>query len=160
MIVNRFIQFFKKLILTENSPSKLAFAFCLGVFIAFSPFIFFHTIMTLLAAWYFELNFAIMYAASHLFNNPWTMIPIYAADYYVGRIVCSCIGVDVSSWSNPAWIDWINSQLTYYVGLPKISLWIFIIGGNLLGLLISLMVYPLAIRLFTRIIGRRSLPVA
>lgn len=150
----RFINFFKKIILTNRSPEKLAIAFCVGVFIAFSPFFGLHTIMTIFAAWYFELNFAVIYAASHIFNNPWTIVPVYVSDYVVGMKIFALFGADPYAWANPGWADWLNSKLTYYVGLPEISLWAFIVGGNVLGLVVSILLYPFVIRIFRRMLAR------
>jgi uncharacterized protein (DUF2062 family) len=151
--LERIINFFKKIVLTERSPKKLAIAFCVGVFIAFSPFFGFHTIMTIFAAWYFHLNFAVIYSAAHIFNNPWTMVPLYMSDYIVGLKIFALLGLDPHAWANPCWANWLNGKLTYYIGLPKLSLWAFVIGGNVLGLAVSLALYPFIIRIFRRILA-------
>ena len=45
-------------------------------------------------------------------------------------------------WSNPSWMEFINVPLRTYTGVEGISFWSFMIGGNLLGLLFSVMLYP------------------
>lgn len=136
-----------------DSPHSLACTIALGVYVAFSPFIGFHTIMVFVFAWVFGLNLPIMFATSNLVNNPWTMVPVYASGYACGDwMLHSLLRLD-TMYLNPAWMVYFNSMLNHYVGLSHISLWAFMIGGNLLGILAGLMVYPVA-KLF---LGRLSI---
>jgi uncharacterized protein len=76
---------FRRLIVLNETPERIALAFALGVFIAFSPLIGFHTVLGLLASFIFGLNrFAILLGL--LINNPYTLIPIYAAGTWVGGL--------------------------------------------------------------------------
>jgi len=143
MIIARVTRFLKSLLLKEPSSHKLALSFSMGVYIAFSPFIGFHTIMVFIFAWLFRLNWAVVFAGSCLVNNPWTMIPIYTLDYVFGVwLFQGWLQCDLAA-TNPSWMCWINGQLVHYLGLPNVSLWAFIIGGNLLGILVSVMLYPM-----------------
>ena len=135
---NKVCSFIKK----ERCPRRLAFSVSLAVFIAFSPFVGFHTAMVFLFSWLFALNAAILLAISMLINNPWTMVPIYAADHVVGDGIFYLFGID-SMGLNPDWVCKLNSWIAYYTGLEGISLWAFLIGGNLLSLLLAVTVYPI-----------------
>ena len=141
-----------RLIINERSPSKLALAFCVGVFVAFSPFIGLHTLMMLGIAWWARLNFAMIYAASHLINNPLTMGPLYWIDHTIGKKICYFLFGYIPM--NPLWMNWVNAKIAYYTGLPGVSLWAFVIGGNLLGLIVSLSLYPIMVWLFNRILNQ------
>ena len=140
-----------RLIVADRSPTKLALAFCMGIYVAFSPFIGLHTLIMLACAWFCHLNFAMMYFASHLVNNPLTIAPLYWFDHLVGKKVCLMVFGFVPT--NPLWMNWLNAKINAYTGLTGISLWAFMIGGNLLGLLASVMLYPFMVWFFNRILS-------
>lgn len=143
MIISRINNFLKSMLAKEQSPEKLALALCVGTYIAFTPFIGMHTALTFFIAWLFRLNFAVMWIGSHLINNPWTMVAVYSAGYYVGELVLrGFLGFDLIAL-NPSWMSYYNQMLTYYIGLPQISLWAFLIGGNILGCFLGLLLYPM-----------------
>lgn len=145
----------KELVLTESSSTKLAYSFCVGVYIAFSPFIFFHTAMSIGLSWLLGLNFPATFLANCCINNPWTMIPIYSSDYFFGEFILhNLLGITTADL-NPAWMAWINEPLARYCGLNGVSFWSFMLGGNLLGLLIGGMLYPIMKRVFYRIATAR-----
>jgi len=124
----------------ERSPRKLAFSCALGVFIAFSPFVGLHTAMVFMFSWFFALNTALLFAVSMLINNPWTMVPIYATNHVVGDQVFYLCGID-GMQLNPGWVATINHWIMQHTGISGISFWAFMIGGHLLGLLLSFVVY-------------------
>ena len=78
----------------EKCPKKLIFSSCVGVYVAFSPFIFFHTVMILLFGWLFALNIPVMFAVSWFINNPYTMVPVYALDCLFGDWLFAFLGID------------------------------------------------------------------
>ena len=150
MIIKRIKEFFYKLALKEKSPRVLAVSVCVGVFISFSPFIFFHTIMIIASAWLFSLNLAAVMSASLFVNNPWTMVPVYSADYVFGEwFLRKIIGLNPLSL-NPSWMLPLNNLIFKYTGISGISFWSFMIGGNLLGLIISVILYPVVKSIFKR----------
>lgn len=135
---------FKKLAVGNWTARQLALSFCVGVYIAFSPFPGLHTWMTLTAAWLFSLNVAVVFAASCLINNPWTMIPIYGADFLFGQaLLCSWFDSSAASVCSldPAWMAVVNNFLHTYVGIQQVSLWGFLLGGNILGIVAALALY-------------------
>lgn len=154
-MVKRAVNFGKKLLLSERTPSKLAFACSVGIFIAFWPFIGIHWLLTIVLAWAFRINIAVVYAAAHVVNNPFTMIPIYLAGYATGIFITNGIfGVDLLAY-NPSWMEWLNLKLSC-LGIPNLSLWAFLIGGHVLGLVLALIAYYPLLHFFRRIITRHS----
>lgn len=139
----------------ERSVKKLAFSFCLGIYIAFSPFVGFHTIMVFVLAWLLSLNTAVLFASTYLINNPWTMVPIYTSDYVVGSWFLSWFYQDAITY-NPEWMNWINVQLAHYIGIQHISLWAFLIGGNLLGITLGFMFYPVMKKVFEQLLRKKG----
>lgn len=148
-MIAKTIPFIKKLLLEERTPTKLAHASCFGLFIAFSPFIGFHWLMTIVFAWAFRLNIAVVYAVAHL-NNPLTMIPIYLADYKIGDAISQRLGINLFAY-NPSWMNWLNMKLAC-LQIPNLSLWTFIIGGNVLSIVLGIISYPFFIRFYKRIL--------
>lgn len=74
---------FHSLLKLDDPPHKLAFAFSLGVFIAFSPWLGLHIISCIFFAWIFRVNKFVVLTAS-LVNNPWTIVPLYAFCIWAG----------------------------------------------------------------------------
>jgi len=134
----------KPLIKKERSHHKLAFSFAVGSYIAFSPFIGFHTVMTLLLAHVLRLNLMTTFAGSLLINNPWTMVPIYSIGYFFGVWFCSYLpGTDIFVTH-----EW----LVKYIGISGISVRSFLIGGNLLGIIVAVILYPIMRHLFIKVL--------
>lgn len=148
-VINLFKVFFESLVLKEKSPKVLALSFCVGVYIAFCPFVFLHTVMVIAFSWFFSLNFAVTLASSVFVNNPWTMIPIYSIDYIFGDLVFNLFGINSLSF-NPSWMDTFNNFAFTYTGVSGISFWSFMLGGNLLGVIISVILYPVAKSVFEK----------
>jgi uncharacterized protein (DUF2062 family) len=150
-MIKQVIDYAKKSLLAERTPQKLAYASSVGIFIAFSPFLGIHWLMTIILAWALSLNVAVIYAAAHVVNNPLTMVPVYLADYSFGEwLTKGLFGVDLVAY-NPSWMQWLNIKLSC-LGIPNLSLWAFIIGGNILGLLVAVAAYPFLLRFYKRII--------
>ncbi len=132
---------FKGAITSGSSPHELALAFAVGIYVAFFPLPATHTIIIFLIYWLTGLNFPILFITASI-NNPWTAIPFYSVDYFFGYWVVH----DLLCW-NPAW----SISLEKLFGSGKICLWSFIIGGNLLGVFLAMVCYPLMYRIFNKI---------
>jgi len=74
---------FKSLLHMGESPDRLAMAFALGLFIAFSPLIGGHTLMAAGMIWAFRMNPVAVFAGTFV-NNPWTFVPSYALCLWLG----------------------------------------------------------------------------
>ena len=88
---------------TDDTPPRAALAFAIGVFIAWTPALGFHTLLALAIAFLFGLNRVAVLAGTFV-NNPWTIVPIYSMSAYLGSLLT---GADVSpprlegkSWSD------------------------------------------------------------
>jgi uncharacterized protein (DUF2062 family) len=135
---------FKNALLSGCTPQRLSRSCCLGLYIAFSPFPGVHTIIMLTCNYFFNLHFPTLLIATSI-NNPWTMVPFYTFDYAFGYwFVHSLIG-----WQ-PSWVF----SLSKIFGTGKICIWSFLIGGNILGILVAFMSYPLFTRLFSHLASR------
>lgn len=130
----------------ESDSTKLALSSCLGIYIAFSPFIGLHTAMGFFFAWLFGLNIVILLTVSMTINNPWTMVPVYGAGYWFGDWLLSHITIN-HHLLNPQWVSICNQWLCQYISFQGFSFWAFMIGGNVIGVAFALLCYPLAKRL-------------
>jgi len=139
-----------KLFMLEASPERLVFSLCVGMYIAISPFIFLHTGMIFLCAWLFDVNFPLTFAVVHTVNNPWTMLPIYSAAHAVGSLVLAYCGFAGCLQGNPQMVENLICYVRPYCHVDFFSFWAFMIGGNLLALFISGMLYPIIMRIIVR----------
>lgn len=150
-------QFLQKLVSLEKSPRKLALSFCMGNYIAFSPFLFFHTAMIFIFSWLFRLNTAVTFATAYFINNPLSMTAVYTADYMVGHwLFYSILGVNPRLY-NPHWIQYLNEICEKKIGIMLPCFWSFMIGGNVLAIVTSIILYPFMKIIFTRMMRLSSI---
>lgn len=119
----------------QESPRRTAFAFALGVFIAFSPAYGLHTAMVALCTWLFGLNFLALLTGA-LINNPWTIIPILGATYWTGALCLGRTDTPTFDWHDLSF-NGIYDQVLPYAG-P------FVLGAFILSILGALVSYPAA----------------
>ncbi len=121
------------LVKLDDPPHKLALAFALGVFIAFSPTIGLHMITCLVVGWMFRLNKLVIITASFI-NNPWTIVPLYA--------FCTWFGIKITGGDNPvpniAWNE-LSLSTMYYVIKPYLKP--FVVGTLVLGTVAAILLY-------------------
>ena len=75
--------YLQRLLALDDTPERIATAFSIGVFLAFSPLLGLHTILGLAIAFIFRLNRAAVLIGVFV-SNPWTIVPIYTAGAYLG----------------------------------------------------------------------------
>jgi len=122
----------------------------MGTFIAFNPLLGMHTVITLFFSWLFRLNLAVTFAISNLINNPFTMIPIYATDNVFGDWFLNVMfSIDAKAY-NPSYLNWLN-QIISSSHLPGVSLFGFFVGGHLLGICFSVILYPILLVFFKKL---------
>jgi uncharacterized protein len=135
----------------EDSPSRVALAFALGVFIAFSPLLGIHTGLAIAIASAFRLNKTAILVGAWT-NNPWTIAPMYSAGTLLG---CFVLGVSPTSLGE---IDWSLSGRAFYAslgsGLRPLVL-PFVVGNLALGAAAGLVSF-LALRWILARRGRRA----
>jgi uncharacterized protein len=121
----------------EDTPHRIALAFGLGIWIAFSPLLGLHTLMALGIAFSFRLSRAAILIGCYV-NNPWTLAPLFLAGTLVG---CRLLGV---STEGLATVDWDQHGLAFYTDLLahlRPYLWPYIVGNTILGVLFGTLSY-------------------
>jgi uncharacterized protein len=117
------------LLQVEDTPTRVAAAFAIGVFIAFFPILGIHTGMALVIALALRLNKVAILAGAWT-NNPWTLAPMYTAGTLLG---CAVLGVSPASLGA---VDWSLSGRAFHAsllaGLRPLIL-PFVLGNLLLG---------------------------
>jgi uncharacterized protein (TIGR03546 family) len=124
----------KSIFQLNDSPNKLALAFGLGVFIAFSPTIGLHTISCFVFAWMFRLNKVVVLFTATLVNNPWTMVPLFGFCLWFGMVITG------SEMMIPQ-IAWNELTATSAYHSLKPYLWSFIAGTLILGVVAAILSY-------------------
>ncbi len=123
----------RSILALDDPPKKLALAFALGVFIAFTPTIGLHTLSCLFLAWIFRVSKLVTLTGTFI-NNPWTIVPLYGFCLWFGiRITGSHAAVPSVAWKE---IGFSNAYL-----ILKPFLWPFIAGTLAAGVVASLVSY-------------------
>jgi len=117
----------------KDSPNRLASAFALGVFIAFSPTIGLHTISCLFFAWMFRLSKLVVLTGAFI-NNPWTIVPLYGFCLWLG------IKITGSDIATPH-IAWNDLTITNAYLILKPYLWPFTAGTIVVGAVAAIISY-------------------
>lgn len=112
----------------DDTPERLALAFAIGVFVAFTPIVGLHTISVIFLAWVFRLNKIVSVIGSNI-SNPYTLIPLYAASIWCGSVLLGQkMGLD---------LDWGNLSLNTFLIQVKPLLIPLVIGSIVLGIISS-----------------------
>lgn len=117
----------------NDPPHKLALAFALGVFVAFTPTIGLHLITCLFLAWVFRVSRFVVITASFI-NNPWTIVPLYGFCLWLGIRIT---GTDIQS---PP-IAWNELGPTNFYLVLRPYLWPFVVGTLTVGIVAGLLSY-------------------
>src|SRR5579859_2329524 len=150
-MIERIKSFFYKLILKERSPDKLARSFCSALYISFSPWIGLQYPLVFALSWLFALNTAVVFATTSVLSNPLTYIPLCTLDYCVGYwLLHSMLGLDVTAM-NPVLMERFNTYLQHTLGMGNVSVWAFVVGGNVIGITLALVFYPIALFAFKKL---------
>ena len=115
----------------DDSPTRVAAAFGLGLFISFFPLLGTHTAIALGLAFTLRLNRVALLAGAWV-TNPWTIGPMFTFGTLVG---CALLGVSPGTLAE---VDWSLSGRDFYTSLMsgfRPLLWPFVLGNRLLGVL-------------------------
>jgi len=148
--VSRLRALFRTVLHLEDTPSRVALAFGIGVFIAFFPILGIHTAIALLVAYSFRLSRIALLAGCWI-NNPWTIAPMLTGGTLVG---CALLGMPSAGLSA---IGWDLHGQAFYSSLWKgLRPYVvpFVVGNLLMGTLCGALAY-LALRL---VLERRRQP--
>lgn len=141
----------------EESPDRVAAAIALGVGIGFSPFMGVHFVLAIGLAFLFKLN-KVDAALGQFVGNPWTLPPVFAAGYTLGRVL---LGYDRTEVPNLPWDRLLHRDFWHAFTGPTLRprLASFLVGTLVLATLIALATY-LVVRAALRIYHRRHPRVA
>jgi uncharacterized protein (DUF2062 family) len=125
----------------EEPPDRVAAAIALGVGIGFSPFMGAHLVLAIGLAFLFRLN-RVDAALGQFVGNPWTLPPVFAAGYALGRIL---LGYDRTEVPNLPWDRLLHRDFWHAFGGPTLRprLASFLVGTLVLATLIGLAAYLL-----------------
>jgi uncharacterized protein (DUF2062 family) len=138
----------KKLLHVEDTPERTALAFSVGIFFGFSPFLGFHTLCGIAAAFLFGLN-RVAVLLGVWTNAPWWVVPYYVAATAAGmwmtgfRIEREALmeifrqGMEKGLLDADFW-GCLTAQWGFFLS--------FMIGSLVLSVLLSVAVYPLSLK--------------
>jgi hypothetical protein len=141
----------------EEPPERVAAAIALGIGVGFSPFIGIHFLMAIGLAFLFRLN-RIDALLGQFAGNPWTLPPVYAVGYAIGRKLLRYDRIKVPDlpWDRLLHRDFWHS-FTGPTLRPRLAS--FIVGETVLAVLIGLTAY-VAVRVGLRLYHRRHPRIA
>lgn len=141
----------------EESPERVAAAIALGVGIGFSPFIGAHFWIALGLAFLLRLN-KIDTILGQFFGNPWTLPPVFALGYRLGRVL---LGYDRTEVPNLPWDRLLHRDFWHAFSGPTLAprLNSFLLGTMVLAITIGFVTYFVA-RAILRLYHRRHPRVA
>jgi uncharacterized protein len=144
MVRSRANYYLRRLLALDDTPERIALAFAVGVFLAFSPLLGLHTVLGVAVSLLFGLN-RVAVLLGVFVNNPWTLVPIYAAATYVGGAV---VGYpEAPSLPHFGWRQlssaayWVQLMRQWRVLVPTV------LGSSILAVLLALLSYPIALYL-------------
>ncbi len=147
MVRRKTIQLLGRLLAADDTPERIAFAFAVGVFLAFSPLLGLHTFLGLSLAFMFGLN-RVAVLIGVFVNNPWTLVPIYGAAAYVGGLM---IGFPATaSLPDFGWHQLWHSAFWLQLAGQWRVLKPLMLGSFVLSTCAATLSYPLALYLISR----------
>ncbi|MEP7337667.1 MAG: DUF2062 domain-containing protein [Acidobacteriota bacterium] len=130
---------FRSLLNLDDPPERTALAFAIGTFIAFSPVLGLHTILAVVIAVVWRLNKVALFAGVYV-TNPWTLAPIIAASWAIGKWFVASPPIELPDFTFGALmtaIFWEQITAQWRQLLP------FAVGATILSIVCSLVSYPL-----------------
>ncbi len=127
----------------DDPPERTALAFAVGVFIGFSPLLGLHTILATIVAVLWRLNKLAIFTAIYI-NNPWTLAPIIAASWAIGRLIIDTPAVELPQLKLGTMVTlefWRSIAAQWHQLLP------FTIGATILSVTGAVVSYPLMLYL-------------
>jgi uncharacterized protein len=135
----------------DDTPERTAAAFALGVFFGFSPFLGFHTVLGIVAAFVLNLNRVAVLLGVYA-NLPWIIAPYYAFATMAGaRITGHKLPPNLRSQLGAMF------ELTVFgsefwqrlITFLKPLLWPYAVGSVFGALVLAALAYPLALAFVT-----------
>lgn len=155
MLRKRIHSLVKRLLLQERSPHRLALTCSLGAFIAISPLMGGHTLMTFVFSWLLRLSVPAVFAVSFSINNPWTMIPIYSFNHLFGKWLFGVLNVDHTAWE-PMWLESCYLFIKQHTGISGLSVSALLVGGHILAVSAAFIAYIPMKKIFQRMCSKKQ----
>ncbi len=138
----------RKLLKIEDTPERTALAYSMGVFLGFSPFLGFHTLLGVAIAFLFRMNRAAVLLGVWS-NTPWWIVPYYVAATGLGLWMTG-LRIDRGVFGR-------TLQLAKDQGIIGSDFWghlmsqgglvlSFMIGSSVLAVGLALLAYPFSLR--------------
>lgn len=124
---------------TDDTPRRAALAFALGVFIAWTPLLGFHTLIALGLAFALGLNRVAVLGGTFV-NNPWTLVPIYSASVYIGSLI---LGSDLDPPRFEGFDSW--SDIGSFIAQCRPWIVPLTAGTLILGSISALLAFPIVL---------------
>ena len=77
----------------NEDEEKVAKGLAIGIFIGTIPIVGIHTISAILVASIFGYNRLAAAVGTYIPTNPWSTIPLFILEYYVGRLILRIFGI-------------------------------------------------------------------
>jgi uncharacterized protein (DUF2062 family) len=142
MIKRSVTQYLRRLLALDDTPERIAFAFALGVWLAFSPLVGLHTFLGLAIAFIFGLNRAALLVGVFI-NNPWTLVPIYGTAGYLGGLLMGYPALE--SMPEIGWGQLLTTDFWSQLGQQWPVLMPLVLGSALLATVAAVLSYLLAL---------------
>jgi uncharacterized protein len=144
MVRRKIRHYLRRLLALDDTPERIALAFAVGVFLAFSPLLGLHTVLGLAIAFLFGLNRVALLIGLFV-NNPWTLVPIYAAGAYIGGLI---LGYPAqTAVPDFGWSELCKTQFWVELGRQWRLLIPVVLGSFILSVFFAILSYPLALYL-------------
>jgi len=138
----------KRLLNIEDTPERTALAYSMGVFLGFSPFLGFHTLLGVAIAFLFRLN-RVAVLLGVWSNTPWWIVPYY--------IAATGLGIWLTGLSIDQGVVARTLQLARDQGIIGSGFWkhlmsqgglflSFMIGSTILAAFLASVAYPFSLR--------------
>jgi uncharacterized protein (DUF2062 family) len=139
---------FIALLYVKETPERTAMAFSIGVFLGYSPFLGFHTVLGLALAFVLKVN-RVPVLLGVWSNMPWWVIPYYAAATWTGMKVTG-FHMDPAALKELVHLGvhggFLEASFWSRLGTQAGFLISFGVGSTLLALILSLAVYPVTLK--------------
>jgi uncharacterized protein len=138
----------KKLLHIEDTPERTALAYSIGIFLGFSPFLGFHTLMGVAIAFLFGLNRVALLLGVWT-NAPWWIVPYYVLATWLGTQVMR-FRINTTALKEILQLgmkkEFISLDFWDRVASQQGLLLSFLVGSLILAAFFALAAYPLALR--------------
>lgn len=141
----------------HDTPERTAAAYALGVFLGFSPFLGFHTVVAIALAFILSLNRVAVLIGVYS-NLPWILVPYYAFTTMMGAAILRTKTPDDLRERLTAMLELSFRNAEFWHELMRLVrplLWPYTLGSTIGAALLALLAYRVALEFVVR--SRRHL---